>query len=274
MFDTLESLLQQIKLGEDSCLVFKEVRTQGYKIKGPTQNDLADELAAFANSRLGGVLLMGVSDSGQITGIEQHMISIVEAMIRNACSDSIEPILFVTTRHLSIPDELGEPKYIIRVDISKSLFVHRSPSGYYNRIGDAKKPMPTELLARLFQQRSQARLLPFDEHAVPNTNCSDLNIDAILPFLLEGTLPSEETLLKLKILTKDEHGDSRCSVGGLLLFGRHPQQIFANAVIETRGDGVQIILRESEKLSGKSPTYQLYDDELRLTIYGYPFADL
>lgn len=413
MFDNAESLLQQIKLGEDSCLEFKEVRTMGTKIKGPLQNDLADELAAFANSRLGGVLLLGVSDSGVITGIDQNMLSVVETMVRNACSDSIEPLLFVTTRHMELLDSSGESKYIILVNISPSLFVHRSPGGYYTRLGDAKKPMPTELLARLFQQRSQVRFLPFDEQAVPETTMNDLNINTILPFLLEGTEPNEDTLLKLKLLTRDDRGDIRCSVGGVLLFGRDPQQVFPNAVIEcvyyrgtiqdsdqqvdaqrvegnlfqqidetiafvlrtmrvgavkapdrretpqfadravfeaivnavahrdysiygakirlfvfdnrlelsspgalpnsvtveslpmrqmtrnelitrflgrtqprtlprfsnrkymeTRGDGVQIILRESEKLTGKSPLYQLYDDELRLTIYGYPFGDL
>jgi len=38
--------------------------------------------------------------------------------------------------------------------------------------------------------------------------------------------------------------------------------------MEKRGDGVPIILRESERLSGKKPIYQLIDDsELLLTIY-------
>ncbi len=38
--------------------------------------------------------------------------------------------------------------------------------------------------------------------------------------------------------------------------------------MEKRGDGVPIILHESEKLSGKKPVYSLIDDsELLLTIY-------
>ncbi len=38
--------------------------------------------------------------------------------------------------------------------------------------------------------------------------------------------------------------------------------------MEKRGDGVPIILRESERLSGKKPIYRLIDDsELLLTIY-------
>jgi hypothetical protein len=38
--------------------------------------------------------------------------------------------------------------------------------------------------------------------------------------------------------------------------------------MEKRGEGVPIILRESETLSGRKPVYQLIDDtELKLTIY-------
>lgn len=301
LFNTAQELLKQIQLGEDSHLEFKEVKITGKQIKGPSQKDLADE---------------------------------------------------------------------------------------------------------------QVRVIPFIEQAVPRTSIQSLDIEGVRPYLLEGTQPDEETLSKLKILTKDDTGNTCCSVGGLLMFGKRPQDVFPNAVIEcayfrgieqdskyqidanqisgnlfhqideaisfalrkmrvgatkiphrveipqfseraifeaivnavahrdysiygakirlfmfddrlelyspgalpnsvtveslpmrqmtrnelitrflgrseprtlplfanrkymeTRGDGVQIIMRESEKLSGKSPVYQLFDDELRLTIYGYPYED-
>ena len=53
-----EELINKIRLGEDSSLEFKTVRFRGNKIIGPSRNDLADELAAFANAD-GGVLLLG-----------------------------------------------------------------------------------------------------------------------------------------------------------------------------------------------------------------------
>ena len=37
--------------------------------------------------------------------------------------------------------------------------------------------------------------------------------------------------------------------------------------LERRGEGVGIILNESEELSGKLPIYELFDEELRLTIF-------
>ena len=38
-------------------------------------------------------------------------------------------------------------------------------------------------------------------------------------------------------------------------------------IMDTRGDGVPLILARSEKLSGRRPKYELFGDELRLTIY-------
>ena len=41
-------------------------------------------------------------------------------------------------------------------------------------------------------------------------------------------------------------------------------------IMDKRGEGVPIILLESEKLSGRRPEYSLLDDtELKLTIFAY-----
>jgi hypothetical protein len=39
-------LIAKLSLGEDSLLECKEVRFSGTSVRGPSQNDLADELAA------------------------------------------------------------------------------------------------------------------------------------------------------------------------------------------------------------------------------------
>ena len=69
MFAMHRELLEKIRFGEDSYLELKEVRIADGKIRGPNQNELADELAAFANSR-GGVLVLGVHDkTREVLGI-------------------------------------------------------------------------------------------------------------------------------------------------------------------------------------------------------------
>ena len=54
MFDSTKELLDKIRLCESTFLEFKEVRFAGNRVSGPHRDSLADELAAFANSR-GGV---------------------------------------------------------------------------------------------------------------------------------------------------------------------------------------------------------------------------
>jgi len=74
---TRSELLEKIRLGEDSFLELKEVRFANSKLRGPGQNDLADELAAFANSA-GGVLLLGVADkSRNVLGIALEQLDMV-----------------------------------------------------------------------------------------------------------------------------------------------------------------------------------------------------
>ena len=57
----------------------------------PGRDELADELAAFANSR-GGVCLLGVEDRlREIVGIPVERLDTVVRFAREVCTDSIEP---------------------------------------------------------------------------------------------------------------------------------------------------------------------------------------
>ena len=42
--------------------------------------------------------------------------------------------------------------------------------------------------------------------------------------------------------------------------------------VEARGEGVPLIIEESHHVAGRLPVWELFDDELRLTIYGRPFT--
>ena len=54
-----DSLLQQLELGEDSRVEFKEVAFSGNRVRAPHRDAIADELAAFGNT-IGGTLIQGV----------------------------------------------------------------------------------------------------------------------------------------------------------------------------------------------------------------------
>ena len=91
MFDSKKELLDKIRLGESSFLEVKEVRFSGVRISGPHRDSLANGLAAFANSR-GGVFLLGVEDSPrEIVGIPLNRLDAVADLVREVCTDSIDP---------------------------------------------------------------------------------------------------------------------------------------------------------------------------------------
>jgi len=161
MFDSEEELLHKIQLGEDTALELKTVRFRGRKVAGPEKKDLADEFAAIANTA-DGVVVLGVDDKTRdIIGIPIELLDVVEDYVREICSDSIKPPVLIRTYRMKLPDATGELRPVFKVEIPRSLFVHRSPNGYFYRQGSAKKQMEPEFLARRFQQRSQARLRRF-----------------------------------------------------------------------------------------------------------------
>ena len=160
-------LSRRIRLGEDSTLELKRVVLSGDRVTSPHRNEFADELAAFANSR-GGTLVLGVDDATrEVLGIPLEGLDAVEGWVREICNDSVNPALSVDIRKLELPDAAGTPVPVICIDIARSLFVHKSPGGYFRRIGSSKREMAAEFLARLFQERSQSRVIRFDESVVP-----------------------------------------------------------------------------------------------------------
>jgi ATP-dependent DNA helicase RecG len=240
MLDSPEELLRKIQLGEDSVLELKDVRFRGGRVAGPTRDDLADELAAMANSG-DGVCVLGVDDkTREVVGIPLEHLDTVERFVREVCNDVIVPSLSVRIIRLTLPDYLGEPRPVLKVEVPRSLFVHRSPGGYFRRQGSSKRELSPEMLARLFQQRSQARLIRFDEQAVPETSMNDLEEPLWRRFLPGGTVDPLAFLRKLKILTADDSSQERASVAGVLLCSTRPETWLAGAyIVAVRYRGVR-----------------------------------
>ena len=204
MFDSLTELIEKIYLGEDATIEFKR--------ELPHRNSLADEIAAFANAK-GGVILIGVDNDGEIIGIDRQELGDVEKAVVEICQDSIDPIVLIFTEKLRIND-----KNLLKIEVPRSLFVHKTSNGYFVRQGSSKREMPTEQLARLFQTRSQARIITFDEQFVPNTHKGTLRKDLYQRFITEGATEDEidDLLLKRHLLVK-EGQEIRASVAGVLM---------------------------------------------------------
>ena len=233
MFATRSELLEKIRLGEDNFLELKELRLAEGRIRGPAQDDLADELAAFANSR-GGVLLLGVRDkTREVLGIAVDRLDAAEALVRQACKDSMRPPGAPVIERINLPDSAGIERPVMRVEVPRSLFVHQSPGGYFHRVGSSKRPIPPDHLARLFQQRSQARLIRFDETLVPGAILSHLDEALWQRFGTPRSTDTPEQLLsKLAMASQYDGGTWRPTVAGVLLACREPQHFLSTAFIQ------------------------------------------
>ncbi len=220
MFDSLIELIKKISLGEDSTIEFKQ--------ELPRRGTLADEIAAFANAQ-GGVILVGVDDNGEIIGLDANNLNDSEKMVVEVCRDSIDPVVSVHSEKLFIED-----KRVLKIEVPQSLFVHKSHSGYFRRQGSSKREMPTEELARLMQSRSQARVISFDEQAVPDTGKEMLDAELYRRFI-KGNASDDETeelMRKRRLLVKDSNGRQCASVAGILMCNSKPDDYLYNGFIQ------------------------------------------
>ena len=232
MFDSPEELLRKIHLGEDTSLELKTVRFRGGQVSGPGRNELADELAAIANTH-DGVLVLGVDDKTRdIVGIPLDRLEDVDRYVYEICNDLIKPPVLFRSFRLQLPNSTGDLQAVLKVEITRSLFVHRSSGGYLLRKGSSRREMPPEYLARLFQQRSQARLIRFEEQPVPQSSVDDLSQELCSNYSTRSDEAAEIVLLKRSLLSKEESGVVRASIAGVLLCCENPERFLPNAYIE------------------------------------------
>ena len=212
-------------------LELKSIEVAGQRVRSPDRREFADELAAMANGR-GGTVVLGVDDgSREVRGIPLDGLDLVEGWVREICNDSVTPPLDADIRKLELEDSNGRGVPVVRIDLARSLFVHKSPNGYFRRIGSSKREMAPEVLARLFQERSQTRVIRFDESIVPATAPSDLHYSLTSRFSRGDT--GEDTLRKLRIVAADDDGIERLTLAGVLLCTPEPQRWLPHAYIQS-----------------------------------------
>ena len=223
----IDDIRRQLESGEDSYWEFKQIEFRADRPTAPRRDDLADEIAAFANAG-GGVLLCGVTDAGEVQGMSREQMDALESMVVELCSHAIKPPLFdvAITRH-----QLDD-KALLAVSVSKGAAQYDSPGGSFRRVGSSKRQMSSDERMRLAQQRGQARYRWFDEQTVPNTGFRTLDETLWKPLLsASGRADPETALQKLALLGTDENGSMRATVAGILLCTHDPEQWLPNACV-------------------------------------------
>ena len=226
---SVSQILEIVRLGESTHVELKEVRIKNNEIAAPHRDDISDEIAAFANSS-GGTIVFGVSDKFQeIIGINPDDVTYLVDYITEICHDSIRPLIVsISIDSLMLPIADGDSKCVTYVQIGRSLWLHKSSNGYFYRFGNRKSEMGQDQLLRIAQTRSQARIIPFDAQAVPDTTKDTLSPDLYNRFVRESSI---EALAKRRLLVKSGD-DNSASVAGVLMCTRNPEEFIYNSFVQ------------------------------------------
>ncbi len=201
-------LLEIIARGEDSKHQFKANITN--------ETSLAQEMIAFSNT-LGGMMIIGISDDGAVSGLTPESIKKLDNTISNAASQQIKPAINPITENIALNDSLVTVIHIFK-GISKP-YMDKNGVIWVKSGADKRKATAREEIQRMYQS---AGLLHGDEILVPTMTVANLDDNAFSDFYeiqyeekLEQNLPFKQLLDNLNLSR-----DGTLNVAGALLFGK------------------------------------------------------
>ena len=243
-------LLNIIGDGETSRVQFKRIMD--------SRSNLAKEMVAFCNC-LGGKLIIGVEDNGEITDLSSSNIKMFGEMVAEVASDNIKPPIFSVTEVVTVDE-----KKVFIVDILQG-----TNKPYYDNNGNIwmkngpNKRMVTDSneIARLMAEGGN---LSADEMPVNTAEISDLNQEEIFKYckqLDNGFDPDSVNDFAKLLENLYLYKDGRINLAGILLFGKEPQQFkpaFCIKAVSYFGNDISgIKYRSSKDIIGNIKT--MYD---------------
>ncbi len=220
------AIRQRLTLGEDSRWEFKQTDFAGNRLAGPSRDDLAQEMIAFANSN-GGHLLMGVTDDGQIQGMSREQMVALGDLLAELSTDAVRPALRIEIHNREL-----DGKAFVMVEVPRGDSLYELGGRSWIRVGASERRLTGDEPMRLAQRRAQGRRLWFDQHPVAGTGFDTLDRELWRPMLsAQGAVEPEIALAKLALLGPGDSGVQCATVAGVLLCTRHPEQWLPGAVI-------------------------------------------
>ena len=217
---------KRLRLRDDSGWEFMQFEFNGDHPESPRRDDLADEMIAFANA-IGGILLCGVTDDGQIQEMSTEQMTEVGRLLVEVSTDAVKPSLRIDVHHREI-----DRQAFVLVEVPRGDAVHERNGRAFIRVGATKQRLDGAERLRLTQNRAQSRYLWFDKQVVSNTGFETLSERLWEPLLsLSGAEDPRRGLMNLRLLDQDETGVYRATVAGVLLCTQSPQKWLPQAAI-------------------------------------------
>ena len=112
-------------------------------------------------------------------------------------------------------------------------FITRVRGAIFGESAAQKRQMSPDVLARLFQQRSQIRLIRFDEQTVPGAAFTAMNPKLWKRFrTVISPKNDQEFLEKMKLIARDEDDVLHPTVSGVLMAMDEPESFISSAYIQ------------------------------------------
>ncbi len=211
--DALE-LLDLIQKGESSEVQFTIRVDDAFKT--------GTEMVAFSNTK-GGLLIIGIDDkTGDINGLSYEELQETNQLLSNAASENVKPPIYIYTETVEVSD-----KKVVVAQISEGISKpHIDKKGviWVKNGSDKRKVVAREEMARLLQSSGN---LFADETIVKGTTINDIDEGFFKNFIkLKTKKPIDELGLSIAGMLSGMGmlKDGSLSLGGLLLFGKSPQQ--------------------------------------------------
>lgn len=242
-------LIELISRGEDSRTQFK--RSQDVT----NARSLAGEIVAFANSK-GGRILIGVHDTGSISGVPNNEIRRLNQLISNTATDCVRPSVNPETDNISVGGLL-----VIVVTVPEGIskpYADNDGVFWVKSGADKRRVTSREEVQRMFQG---ANLVHADEIPVVGTTLGDIELEHLGAFsekqygdtlnnVLDGAGISLGQFLNNLRLARG----ATLNLAGIMLFGRNPQQhrpaFLVKAVSFVGNDPAGDKYRDSQDIEG------------------------
>lgn len=211
-----ENLHKIAQKGEDSGTQFK--------LDVTSPDAMAAEIVSFLNAN-GGTIYLGVSDSGDIVGLDSESVRRLNQMISNVATQHIRnPVALFTENIL-----LSNSKVVIAIKIEEGRekpYFDRNGIAWIKEGADKRKIVSREEIRRFFESSGQ---LHADEQWT-KAGLDRLDKAAFKDFFRKTynfQLPTKVSEMSrivrnMNLATDDGH----LNLAGLLLFGNHPEFLF------------------------------------------------